>query len=82
MIKLEANERIDWFFIFCNLKQNGYSVYDVSREIGIPESTMRAWKSKTCRPKFEEAVKLIELWRKVTQSDVEKIPIYNVYRDF
>lgn len=80
MIKIKQDERIDWFKVLIDLHYKGLSFASISRKINIPASTIKTWKYQTGRPKFEEALRLIEFWCEKTGNAPSDIPVANHYK--
>lgn len=80
MLKLDRDERIDWFTITVQLRAKGLSIRNVSERTGIPETTIKGWRLGNGRPRFEEAIRVMNFWCDVMKLDISAIPIYNIYK--
>ena len=79
MLKLEKNERVDWFRITVDINNKGISINALAQMTDIPRSTIQGWRYRNARPKLEEAIRLLHLWAEITEQDMEKVPVYNPY---
>jgi hypothetical protein len=76
MIKIDEIQ-VDWFTVFCDLKQQGYSIYDASRILKIPKSTLIGYKNGGAEPKYSSGARLVSLWCIVMEKELIDIPKVN-----
>ncbi len=79
MIKLQRSQRVDWFQILLDLHRHGLSFASISKKTAIPATTLKGWKYQTGRPKFEEALIVIEFWCEKTGKQPADIPVADMY---
>lgn len=67
--------RVDWFRVLQDLKRREYSVERISRETGIPRTTIREWVyDSNRRARFEDGIVIVQLWCNVTALGVDQLP--------
>lgn len=64
---------IDCFRMLVDLSEREWKLEQISLQIGVPESTIRHWKQGT-RPRYEDAVRLIDLWCGATGKLISEVP--------
>lgn len=79
---LTKDERINWYRMFVDLERNGSNLEAVSRLVSIPRTTLHGYKQQTCRPKFEEAARIINCWCEKCGKEPNDIPVYNIFKPF
>jgi lambda repressor-like predicted transcriptional regulator len=79
VLSLEKNRRVDWFRVIIDLNEKGISMDALASMTGIPRSTVQGWKYRNGRPKFEEAISVLNIWAEHTCSDLDHIPVYDPY---
>ena len=72
MLKLQKNERVDWFRITVDIDA-------LAKMAEIPRSTIQGWRYRNARPKLEEGIRLLHLWLDITEKEIEHIPVYNPF---
>lgn len=55
--------RIDWFRILADLRVQGYSLYAVADETGIPRKTLDGYRSGS-EPRHSDGELLLALWER------------------
>ncbi|ANA34460.1 hypothetical protein LMG18090_04037 [Ralstonia mannitolilytica] len=70
--------RIDWFRVFVQLKDEGYSLNDVSHFTDIPKSTLIGWKNGA-EPKHSQGVCLLTFWAQATGHGSDEAPKVSPY---
>lgn len=58
-------QRIDWFRVLTDLRVQGYSLYAVADETGIPRKTLDGYRSQGAEPRHSDGELLIALWERV-----------------
>lgn len=69
-LSMGRGEVVDWFAVFADLKKTGRSIRTISHAIGVAESTLKDWKNNGVRPKFDDGVRLVLFWSKVTNKKI------------
>lgn len=78
MLAHATETRISWFRLFADLKSEGWTLYDVVKELKISKSTLLGWKMGV-EPKHADGERLIELWSMVTAKDRAVLPVERRY---
>ena len=73
-LELQMQERIDWFRVIVDIEKKGITTTDIGRQLKIPQSTLTGWKLEHHRPKFEEGLRLLNLWCRLTKKYLEWAP--------
>jgi hypothetical protein len=68
-----SEPRIDWFMLFRDLNNEGYSFYSLSVLIGIPKSTLCGW-SGGAEPRYHDGERLIQFWCEATGKARQELP--------
>lgn len=79
-LTLDKNELIDWFRVITDIERAGIPTRKLAEALDIPPSTMMGWKLDQCRPRFEEALRVLNAWCKVTRKRFDAAPRYNPTR--
>ncbi len=79
MLILHGDERIDWFALLVQLDRAGCNINRLSRELDIPNTTIRGWRLGHGRPRFEEALRVIVYWSQRTGQDIARVPVTSLY---
>lgn len=70
--------RVDWFRVLVQLQAEGYSLHGVAFFIGIPKSTLIAYK-QGMQPSYNVGARIIQCWAEVTGNDPAKVPMISPY---
>lgn len=62
---MEKPQRIDWFRILADLRVQGYSLYAVADETGIPRKTLDGYRTHGAEPRHSDGELLLALWERV-----------------
>lgn len=71
-MSVAPDEKIDWFSLFVDLGENGYSLRAISAAVMVPVPTLHGWK-QGASPKYEEGERFIDLWLAVTGNVRESV---------
>ena len=82
MIKLEQNERIDWFRIIADLNRAGVSTVRAAKDTNVPKSTIQGWIQESGNPRLEVGLRVIEYWAKKCKKRISDVPRYNPYKPY
>lgn len=69
---LDRDEKIDWFRVIIDLERSGYSFTSIATVTGAARSTIIGWKQGST-PRFEDGLRLIDLWEAVTKKSRETV---------
>lgn len=58
-------QRIDWFRILTDLRVQGYSLYAVAEQTGIPRKTLDGYRNQDAEPRHCDGELLLALWERV-----------------
>ena len=72
ILKLDKDEKVNWFLIIIDLERAGYSHSAIAAAIGSAKSTVQGWKGGAT-PKWDEGEKLLALWETVTKNGRETV---------
>ena len=70
--------RVNWFSVLTDIKYKGVSLTGIRDVTGIPESTLRGYKSGS-EPKHVDGEKIIKLWCSLTCKSREHLPLEPLY---
>lgn len=73
-----VEDRVDWFRLLTQLKDEGYSLYAVSHFTGIPKSTLIGYKQGS-QPSYHQGVNLLKFWMQAVGRSAEQVPMVNPY---
>ncbi len=76
---ISQDERIDWFRIIIDLERSSYPHASIAAAVGVSKRTVGGWKDGST-PRFEDGVRLIDLWSNVTgkgQESAHKVGKYS-----
>lgn len=73
-MKGREDSRVNWFRLFADLKQVGFSMYAVQDRLGVPKSTLTGWKLGA-EPKHSDGERMIWLWCEATLRGREELPM-------
>lgn len=73
-----SDVRVDWFRLLDQLKDVGYSLYDVSFFTEIPKSTLIGYKNGS-QPPYHQGLCLVQFWAEATNSSVAEVPTVNQF---
>lgn len=79
-LELKENERIDWFRVIVDIERQGVTTYKIASNLDFAQSTLMGWKLERHRPKFEDGLKLLNCWCKITKKHLEQAPRHNPAR--
>jgi hypothetical protein len=76
--------RVDWFRVLRDIRKCGYSVVAVSREVGVPRSTLRRWidADNPAKAPLEDGLRVIEFWCTVTGKPQDQLPWLNQFAPY
>lgn len=77
-VKQEPVERVDWFRMLTQMQAEGYSLHGVAFFIGIPKSTLIAYK-QGMQPSYNVGARIIRCWAEVTGNDPAAVPMISPY---
>lgn len=80
MIKLNQDERIDWFRVFVELRQAGIKAREAARRLDIPHSTLQGYRSYEAEPRFKQGLKILQFWAAETNQELSDVPVYDYYK--
>lgn len=70
---IDRDEKIHWFRVIVDISCGGYTAASIGAAIGMSKSTVLNWK-QGADPRFEEGLRLIDLWKQVTGKGQESVP--------
>lgn len=70
--------RVDWFRLLVQLKDQGYSLYDITHFTAIPKSTLIGYKQGS-QPSYHQGVVLLQFWVQSTGKQIEDVPTVNLF---
>jgi len=70
--------RVNWFLLFAQLKEKGWSLYRIVGHLDVPKTTLLGWKMGV-EPKHADGERLIQLWLEVTGLQRAELPIERRY---
>lgn len=74
-----ANDfRVDWFRLLGQLKDEGYSLYDLSFFTEIPKSTLVGYKNGS-QPPYHQGLCLIQFWAEATGNPIGEVPMVSPF---
>ena len=73
-LELQLQERVDWFRVIVDIEKKGIPSRHLAINLDIPPSTLMGWKLENHRPKFEEGLRLLNCWCKLTKKHLEQAP--------
>lgn len=59
---LNPGERVDWFRMFADLKRNGWSVWNIAEQTGLPRERLRGWQNNGHEPKHTDGEAFIAFY--------------------
>jgi len=68
-----SDVRVDWFRLLGHLKDEGYSLYDVSFFTEIPKSTLIGYKNGS-QPSYHQGLCLVQFWAEATGESIADVP--------
>lgn len=66
--------RIDWFRVLADLRVQGYSLYSVADETGIPRKTLEGYRNHGAEPRHSDGELLLALWERAMLPPVPTMP--------
>ncbi|HAV37441.1 MAG TPA: hypothetical protein DCX52_13995 [Massilia sp.] len=73
-----SDVRVDWFRLLDQLKDEGYSLYDVSFFTEIPKSTLIGYKNGS-QPPYHQGLCLVQFWAEATGNGIADVPTVNQF---
>jgi hypothetical protein len=77
-VPLSRDEKIDWFRVIVDIERHGYTHANIALVIDVPRRTIGSWKIGAS-PRYEDGLRLLELWASVTKNRREIAPSVNRY---
>lgn len=71
-----SDMRVDWFRLLVQLKQEGYSFYDIAHFTGIAKSSLIGYKQGS-QPSYHQGVLLLEFWSQAIGCAPDRAPMVN-----
>ena len=68
-----SDVRVDWFRLLDQLKDEGYSLYDVAFFTEIPKSTLIGYKNGS-QPRYHDGLRMIQFWSEATGQPIAEVP--------
>ena len=65
--------RVDWFRLLDQLKDEGYSLYDVAFFTEIPKSTLIGYKNGS-QPRYHDGLCLVQFWAETMGRTMAEVP--------
>lgn len=73
-----SDVRVDWFRLLDQLKDEGYSLYDLSFFTEIPKSTLLGYKNGS-QPPYHQGLCLVRFWAEATGQSIDDVPTVSPY---
>jgi hypothetical protein len=78
MTELPEGHRVDWWAVVMQLNRAGLGLLAISRETGIPVSTLAGYKNLNVEPKHRDAHSLLTMWEKEIKGNAWPLQVGSV----